>query len=191
LEYKGEALIALEVIKEFDLPAMVTMAPGDERSRDGYDWVEICVELEQNGAEVVGLNCLQGPQTMMPLLKQIRKEVTGYVAAQPVPHRTSDECKHFQYFKDKAGELVQPYNLDPYLLNRSEMAAFAREANELGINYIGICCGAGPHHVRAMAEALGRTVPASKYSPDMGRHKQLGNEEFVDEQHKGFVEKRG
>ena len=47
------------------------------------------------------------------------------------------------------------------------MAHFALRAHELGANYVGICCGAGPHHVRAMAEALGREVPASKYSPSM------------------------
>jgi betaine-homocysteine S-methyltransferase len=35
---------------------------------------------------------------------------------------------------------------------------------------VGICCGSGPHHVRAMAEALGREVPASKYSPSMDLH---------------------
>jgi betaine-homocysteine S-methyltransferase len=31
------------------------------------------------------------------------------------------------------------------------MADFALTARDMGINYIGICCGAGPHHVRAMA----------------------------------------
>jgi len=46
----------------------------------------------------------------------------------------------------------------------------------MGINYIGICCGAGPHHVRAMAEALGRTVPASEYSPDIGLHPIFGEQ---------------
>ena len=50
------------------------------------------------------------------------------------------------------------------------MAKFALQARELGVDYIGICCGAGPHHVRAMAEALGRQVPASKYSPSMELH---------------------
>jgi betaine-homocysteine S-methyltransferase len=50
------------------------------------------------------------------------------------------------------------------------MAAFALAARELGVDYVGICCGAGPHHVRAMAEALGREVPASKYSPSMDLH---------------------
>ena len=50
------------------------------------------------------------------------------------------------------------------------MAQFAVQARDLGVNYVGICCGAGPHHVRAMAEALGREVPASKYSPSMDLH---------------------
>jgi betaine-homocysteine S-methyltransferase len=50
------------------------------------------------------------------------------------------------------------------------MAQFAAQARELGVDYVGICCGAGPHHVRAMAEALGRVVPASKYSPSMDLH---------------------
>jgi hypothetical protein len=30
---------------------------------------------------------------------------------------------------------------------------------------------AGQHHVRAMAEALGREVPAGKYSPSMDLHR--------------------
>jgi hypothetical protein len=60
--------------------------------------------------------------------------------------------------------------LDPFGCTRFEMAAFAAQARELGVEYVGICCGAGPHHVRAMAEALGRKVPASKYSPSMELH---------------------
>lgn len=51
-------------------------------------------------------------------------------------------------------------------MDREEAAAFALRAREIGIEYIGLCCGAQPYHFRAMAEALGRTPPASKYSPD-------------------------
>ena len=55
------------------------------------------------------------------------------------------------------------------------MAEFATAARDLGVGYIGICCGGAPHHVRAMAEALGRTVPASQYSPDLSLHPILGD----------------
>jgi betaine-homocysteine S-methyltransferase len=54
------------------------------------------------------------------------------------------------------------------------MAGFALRARDVGVDYIGICCGAGPHHVRAMAEALGRTTPASRYSPAIDLHPVLG-----------------
>jgi betaine-homocysteine S-methyltransferase len=60
------------------------------------------------------------------------------------------------------------------LLTRFQMGDFARRAAQIGVNYIGICCGGAPHHVRAMAEALGRTVPASQYSPDLSMHPVLG-----------------
>jgi len=68
------------------------------------------------------------------------------------------------------GERAFPIALDSFGCTRFEMAAFALAARELGVDYVGICCGAGPHHVRAMAEALGREVPASKYSPSMDLH---------------------
>jgi betaine-homocysteine S-methyltransferase len=54
------------------------------------------------------------------------------------------------------------------------MAEFAVAARDLGVGYIGICCGGAPHHVRAMAEALGRTPLASRYSPDISLHPVLG-----------------
>ncbi|MBI2466838.1 MAG: hypothetical protein HYV62_03315 [Candidatus Rokubacteria bacterium] len=49
------------------------------------------------------------------------------------------------------------------------MADFALKARDLGVNYIGSRCGAVAHHVRAMAEALGRKPPASAKSPDLSR----------------------
>jgi betaine-homocysteine S-methyltransferase len=67
-----------------------------------------------------------------------------------------------------------PATMLPLIARIREMADCAVAARDLGANYVGICCGAGPHHVRAMAEALGRTVPASKYSPSMDLHPVLG-----------------
>ena len=37
---------------------------------DGADIVETCQKLEQAGADVVGLNCFRGPQTMMPVAEE-------------------------------------------------------------------------------------------------------------------------
>jgi betaine-homocysteine S-methyltransferase len=170
----GEALIALDVIKQTGLPAMVTFAAKNEESYDGYTWAEACKRLEAAGAEVVGLNCSRGPETMLPLLADIRKAVKCYVAAQPVPYNTTPKEPYFQVLKDADGNRAFPVALDPFLLTRFQMAGFARRAEEIGVNFIGICCGGAPHHVRAMAEGLGRIVPASEYSPDLSMHPVLG-----------------
>ncbi|MGD2187139.1 MAG: homocysteine S-methyltransferase family protein [Desulfobacterales bacterium] len=172
----GEALIALEVIKKAGLPAVVTFTPASPKSCDGYTWAEACKILEENGADVVGLNCGCGPQTMLPILTEIRQNVSGHVAALPVPFRTDHQSRSFFDLRLPDGKNAFPVSLDPFLLTRFEMAEFTLRARDMGINYIGICCGAGPHHVRSMAEALGRNVPASKYSPDPNLHPLVGDE---------------
>ncbi len=185
-DYLGEALIALEVIKQLKLPAMVTLASVQQsQTRDGYDYVEACKILADHGADIVGLNCDRGPETMLPIIENIRRAVSCYVAAQPVPYKTNAQHPTFESLRTARGEQAFPLLLEPFLCNRFEMAEFASKAQAIGVNYIGICCGGAPHYVRAMAEALGRTVPASKYSPAMELHPVLGAQ--IEEKHKEFL----
>jgi betaine-homocysteine S-methyltransferase len=173
-DYLGEALIALEVIREAELPAVVTFASTQETTIDGVPLATACSRVAEAGAEVVGVNCSRGPSTMLPLAREIRSTVSCHVAAQPVPYRTTPERPTFQALTDADGNHAFPIGLDPFTCTRFEMAAFASSAREAGVGYIGICCGGAPHHVRAMAEALGREVPASRYSPDISLHPVLG-----------------
>lgn len=185
-DYLGEALIALEVIKQLHVPAMVTLASVQHaQTRDGYDYVEACKILADHGADIVGLNCDRGPETMLPLIEKMRAAVSCYLAAQPVPYKTTPHSPTFESLRNSRGEQAFPLLLEPFLCNRFEMATFARQAETIGVNYIGICCGAMPHHVRAMAEALGRTALASKYSPTMELHPVLGT--HLAEKHKEFL----
>jgi betaine-homocysteine S-methyltransferase len=185
ISYVGEASIALDVIKQAGLPAVVTLtAHRSLETRDGLSFAEACKQLEAEGADVVGLNCSRGPGTMMPLLREIREAVSGHVAALPVPYRTHEEEPTFQSLSDSNGAdppggMPFPTALDPFTCNRYEIAQFARDASELGVRYIGLCCGAGPHHVRSLAEALGRTPPASRFSPDMSKHAYFGTDESL------------
>jgi betaine-homocysteine S-methyltransferase len=173
-DYLGEALIGLEVIKSFGLPAMVNFASVQkDKTRDGYDYIEACKILVASGADIVGFNCDRGPATMLPLLKKLRKEVDGFISALPVPYKTTTKQPTFESLKEK-GQRKYPINLEPFLCNRFEMAEFAKEAKKIGVNYIGICCGGMPYQIRSMAEALGRTTPASKYSPAMELHPMIG-----------------
>jgi methionine synthase I (cobalamin-dependent) len=174
-DHVGEALIGLDVCTQLGLPALVTFASVQpETTYDGYDYVEACRVLADAGAAVVGLNCSRGPETMLPLLERIRAAVDIPVAAQPVPYHTTSHAPAFESLESADGRRRFPIELEPFQCTRFEMADFARRARDIGVSYIGICCGGGPHHVRAMAEALGRDTPASRYSPAMELHPVLG-----------------
>ncbi len=175
-DYLGEALIGLEVCHELGLPAMVTFASVQpDATYDGTDYVEACRIVAAHGAAVVGLNCSRGPATMLPLLERIRAAVDVPVAAQPVPYRTDAATPAFESLTAPDGRRLFPIQLEGHAHTRFEMADFARTAADLGVGYIGICCGGAPHYVRAMAEALGRETPASRYSPAMELHPVLGD----------------
>jgi betaine-homocysteine S-methyltransferase len=188
IEYLGEALIALEVIKSFGLPAVINLAPIYDRSKDGYDWTQACKVLASAGADVVGYNCARGPQTLLPLGRKLREAVDGPIALVPVPYRTTCQATSFQFLKRHDGASAYTLGLDEHYIDRQSAAEFALDAQKIGVDFIGLCCGAGPHHIRAMAEALGKTPEASRYSPDFSRHGLLGADTVVKQHEKQFLE---
>jgi betaine-homocysteine S-methyltransferase len=185
ISWGEEAIVATEAIKATGLPAVVTLAMHRHpETREGWSTGEACRRLKEAGADVVGLNCSRGPATMLPLLKEVRDAVDGPIAALPVPYRTTPDEPSFQSLSDPDCEVLPdgrpfPTALDPFTCNRYEIADFTRAAAELDVRYLGVCCGAGPHHVRAMAEALGRRPAASKYSEDMTRHAYFGTDDSL------------
>jgi betaine-homocysteine S-methyltransferase len=193
--YAQEALIALDVIKRAGQTAVITLAMHQaEVTREDWTVVEACKRLADAGADVVGLNCIRGPATMMPLLRAIRVAISTPMAALPVPYRTSASEPSFQSLCDAHwhgdwGNRPFPTALDPFTCNRFEIAEFGREALALGIRYLGVCCGAGPHHIRALAEAVGKHPPASKYSADMSKHAFLGSHERLKRVQKDYASK--
>jgi betaine-homocysteine S-methyltransferase len=178
----GEASLALEAANAAGLPAVVTFIPSGPRTCDGYTFARACRILADRGALATGLNCGRGPVTMLPLIREIRDAVDGFVVAQPVPYRTTFDLPTFNQLPSGNGNAF-PVALDPYLLTRFEMADFAARAREMGVNYVGICCGGAPHHVRAMAEALDRSPPAAAYSPELALHPVFGDADHARPDH--------
>ena len=190
-----EALIALDVIKRAGMPAVITLAMHKaDVTREDWTVADACKRLADAGADVVGLNCIRGPATMLPLLREIRASVKTHMAALPVPYRTNEKEPSFQSLCDThwhydEGSRPFPVALDPFACNRFEIAEFGRQATALDIRYLGVCCGAGPHHIRALAEAVGKHPPASKYSPDMSKHAFLGSHERIKKVQKDYANK--
>ena len=136
---------------------------------------------------MIGKEHLLEPQTMLPLIARIRDAVDVHVAALPVPYRTTAAAPSMQSLNDPTltGRPF-PTALDPFTCNRYEIAAFGRTAHQLGVNYLGVCCGAGVHHIRSLAEAVGRTPPASRFSPDMSKHAFLGTDPQLHEHNRAY-----
>lgn len=147
----GEALLATECIKKAGQTAMVTMSyEVSPKCYEGYGPGECAKRLIDAGADIVGVNCLRNPKHTLPLVQEMRKAVSGYVACQPTAYRTPDEKPDFTSLPEF------PYGLDPLQLSRGEMAEYARQAKDMGVNFIGSCCGAIASHVREMARVLGK-----------------------------------
>ena len=185
--YAEEAFKALEIMKKSGLPTVLTISPmGENKMRDGMSVVDTCKELEQRGADVVGLNCFRGPETMMPYLKEVRAAVKCHVGALPIPYRTSDAHPTFFNLPDydnckcpSPHGRTFPTALDPMFCNRYEIGQFAKDAYDMKINYLGVCCGANPMLIRETAEAVGLKVPASKYRENMENHFMYGKNKRI------------
>jgi len=195
--YAEEAYKALEVMIKTGLPSVITIAPmGENIMRDGISIVDTCKELEQQGGKVVGMNCHRGPTTMMPYLKEIRKALKCHVAGLPINYRTTNENPTFLNLPDNNGcncatphKTPFPTALDPMQCNRYEIGNFAKEAFEMGINYLGVCCGANPMLIREVAEAVGLIVPASRYRENMANHYMFGTNKRIPKHIKDYQDK--
>ncbi len=150
----GEARLCAERARTTGLPVVVTMAFEEEPvAREGESAGECARVLVDSGADVVGVNCLRGPVKLLPIAAQMREAVPAPIACQPVAYQTPPGRPDFTSLPEF------PFSLDPLQLPRAAMAEFAVKARELGISYIGSCCGSVAVHVRAMAQALGKVQP--------------------------------
>ena len=159
-----EALLALDAIKASGLPSMLTMNFTVDGSSDGFSVEDCARRLADRGADIIGMNCNYDPEVSLMIVERMRKAVNIHIACQPVaystPHGTGPFFDHYCF----------PLSLEQLQLSRFELASFARRARDIGVGYIGGCCGVLAYHVRAMAEALGRRPPASEKSPNLARH---------------------
>ena len=161
--------------------------------RDGISIVDTCKELEQRGADVVGMNCFRGPSTMLPDIKKIRDSVKCHVAALPICYRTNEKQPTFFNLEDHNNcDCPSPHGrafptaLDPLYCNRYEIRKFAKEVYSIGVNYLGLCCGASPMLIREVANAIGRKVPASKFNEKMSNHFMYGSNERIPKHSKDY-----
>ena len=190
-EHLREALIALRCIRDRapDISVAVSLCIGPEGSLDGFTPGECAVQLVNNGAHIVGVNCHFGPDETLEALGMMKaalvtKEIWNgddslpFLMAQPLGYHTKDCGK--QGF---IGLPEFPFALEPRQCTRWDARRFARAAYDMGVRYIGGCCGIEAYHIRAMAEELeqeiGRLPPGADKSSAWGDSLREHTKPFV------------
>uniref|UniRef100_A0A8D2IRG2 Hcy-binding domain-containing protein n=1 Tax=Varanus komodoensis TaxID=61221 RepID=A0A8D2IRG2_VARKO len=173
-EHVEEAVWAVETLKESGLPVAVTLCIGPEGDMHGVPPGECAVQLVKAGASIVGVNCHFDPATCLKTVKLMKEGLTAanlkaHLMSQPLAFHTPDCGK--QGFIDLP---EFPFALEPRIVSRWDVHKYAREAYNLGIRYIGGCCGFEPYHIRAIAEEL---APERGFLPLASeKHGSWGNE---------------
>jgi len=155
-EHIEEMEWAIEVLKATGLPVAASMCIGPEGELHGASTAECGARMAKAGADIIGINCHFDPDTCLAAMAEIKKGIEGaglkkHLIVQPLGFKTPDA--NAQGFIDLP---EFPFALEPRILTRWDMHKYARDAYNLGIRYIGGCCGLEPYHMRAVAEELSK-----------------------------------
>merc|ERR1712183_2451 len=155
-EHIEEMEWAIEVCAATGKTVAASMCIGPDGDLHGVSTEECAVRMAKAGAKVVGINCHFDPFVSLDAMKVVKKGLEGagllgstYMMVQPLAYLTPDASK--QGFIDLP---EFPFALEPRVCTRWDMHRYAREAWELGVRYIGGCCGFEAYHIRAVSEEL-------------------------------------
>jgi homocysteine S-methyltransferase len=145
-----ELLLALRVAKSLGSTPVVTSlaVPESGRLPGGTEVAEALKSLSSAGADLVGLNCVNGPQAMLRLMEKISP--SRPLALFPNAGRPSYQ----------EGRIT--YGTSP-----EYFADLGRRMAEAGAALIGGCCGTSPEHIRALSGAIRGRKPAPRHKPSV------------------------
>ncbi|KAK3722802.1 hypothetical protein QZH41_020010, partial [Actinostola sp. cb2023] len=157
-EHVEEAEWAIEVMKGTGKPVVCCLTISASGDLNGVSVKECTVRIAKAGADVVGVNCFFDPDVCIETVRIMKAAldeagIKKHLITQPIGYKTP-ECLHGNLKLGMTGLPEFPFALESRLLTRWDCHKYAREAYELGVRYIGACCGLEPYHVRAIAEEL-------------------------------------
>jgi homocysteine S-methyltransferase len=138
----GAAIRAVRSVCDLPIVAQMTTEE-DGNSLDGVAPETFVPQLEERGADVVGLNCSVGPAAMLETVERMARVARAKLAAQP-----------------NAGKPREIEGRNLYLCSPEYMASYARRFINTGVRLVGGCCGTTPEHVRAIKMAVRSLTPA-------------------------------
>jgi homocysteine S-methyltransferase len=130
------AVAAVRGVTDLPIVALLTF-PFENPPEQPRERAQMVARLFELDLLAAGVNCAPGPQGALDVLEALGP-VPGTLAAMP----------NAGTVVRRDGRLFMPPATPSYL------AAFARRAAGLGAGLVGGCCGTGPDHIRAMADAV-------------------------------------
>jgi len=137
-----EAIRAARQVCDLPVIASITFTR-DDRTLLGDHPVKVAEWLKEAGADLIGVNCSEGPAQVLRIIRQMRAAVPdGRFSVKPNagwPERVG-------------GRIMYPAGPE-YL------GDYALAFRQVGVSVIGGCCGTTPEHIHAMHVALETTLP--------------------------------
>jgi homocysteine S-methyltransferase len=133
-----ELLLALRVKHSLHhCPAICSLAPNEQgQLPNGMSLSDAFAKLLRNDAEILGINCVNGPHETLRLVERFAPPELPFAA---FPNAGRPRYHEGRFFSDVSPE---------YFAERGALMA-AR-----GARIIGGCCGTTPSHIAALAKAL-------------------------------------
>ncbi len=141
----AEAREAVQAVREAtkDLPIIALLTfQRDGRTWTGEEPAEVARELHNAGADVVGVNCVAGPQAALDILEEMARATKVKLAAMP-----------------NAGNPRVTEREVTYPVSPRAFAEFVPRLVAAGCVVVGGCCGTTPEHIAAMRDALRGDAP--------------------------------
>lgn len=140
----NEIYQAILAVKETcDLPVIAQMVFTDEmKTPYGVNPAHVVRKLEEWEADVAGINCSAGPESVWEAIKKMAAVSRIPLSAQPnagFPHLVQ-------------GRLI-------YLASPEYFAEYAKRFIQTGVRIVGGCCGTTPAHIRAIKAAVRALKP--------------------------------
>src|SRR3954463_16346639 len=129
---------AIAAARDLDpaMPVIAQMTIGaDGLTPYGATAEDVVHALDRFGADVIGLNCSVGPQTILEAIEKMAPLTRRKLSAQP-----------------NAGMPRDVGGRSMYMASAEYMAEYARHLVHAGAKVVGGCCGTTPEHIRAMCE---------------------------------------
>src|SRR5438270_1888155 len=139
-----QAIRAVRALCDLPIVAQVTIQV-DGNTLFGATPETFTTQLDEWGADVIGLNCGVGPAIVLNAIEKMRTLTSRKLSAQP----------NAGLPRDVGGRQI-------YMCSPEYMAEYSRRIIQAGAKFIGGCCGTTPAHIKMIADALRQFNPRTQ-----------------------------